>query len=267
MNNLQFSSFKKKILQIVLFIVALCVVSAITYGTTELFAAQGPLSAEIEKHSDQILKVASKVDVVEVEEETLEKNTEQPEKSKELISHELTHVNQSKAAQDNKHKRPARRPEYTDINTHDPGIADEKHEKWIDVLSMSSPAAKKSEAKPDTNTSIAVEREMKESGEKGGTTDMNIGIGELQEVTLAKSMDKAILRKRPGRTTYRGTKDSLKLTLPPIGYVCEGGGANDECFCDGTLDCHKLWLSGDCKKDSNWQDGNDSSKGGCTATD
>ncbi len=29
--------------------------------------------------------------------------------------------------------------------------------------------------------SFSVEREMKESGEKGGTEDMNIGIGELQE--------------------------------------------------------------------------------------
>ena len=31
--------------------------------------------------------------------------------------------------------------------------------------------------------SFAVEREMKESGEKGGTADINIGIGELQEAT------------------------------------------------------------------------------------
>ena len=29
--------------------------------------------------------------------------------------------------------------------------------------------------------SFGVEREMKESGEKGGTEDINIGIGELQE--------------------------------------------------------------------------------------
>ncbi len=32
--------------------------------------------------------------------------------------------------------------------------------------------------------SFGVEREMKESGEKGGTTDINIGIGELQEVQV-----------------------------------------------------------------------------------
>ena len=31
--------------------------------------------------------------------------------------------------------------------------------------------------------SFGVEREMKESGEKGGTQDINIGVGELQENT------------------------------------------------------------------------------------
>lgn len=33
-------------------------------------------------------------------------------------------------------------------------------------------------------TAFAIEREMKESGEKGGTEDINIGIGELTECTL-----------------------------------------------------------------------------------
>jgi type VI secretion system secreted protein Hcp len=36
---------------------------------------------------------------------------------------------------------------------------------------------------------FGVEREMKESGEKGGTEDMNIGVGELQECAISKSMD------------------------------------------------------------------------------
>jgi type VI protein secretion system component Hcp len=39
--------------------------------------------------------------------------------------------------------------------------------------------------------SFGVEREMKESGEKGGTEDINIGVGELQECTISKSMDVA----------------------------------------------------------------------------
>ena len=37
--------------------------------------------------------------------------------------------------------------------------------------------------------SFGVEREAKESGEKGGTEDINIGVGELQECTISKSMD------------------------------------------------------------------------------
>ena len=41
------------------------------------------------------------------------------------------------------------------------------------------------------NFSFGVEREMKESGEKGGTADINIGVGELQECTISKSMDVA----------------------------------------------------------------------------
>ncbi|MCU0989128.1 MAG: type VI secretion system tube protein Hcp, partial [Xanthomonadales bacterium] len=41
--------------------------------------------------------------------------------------------------------------------------------------------------------SFGVEREMKESGEKGGTADINIGVGELQECTISKSMDAAVV--------------------------------------------------------------------------
>lgn len=36
--------------------------------------------------------------------------------------------------------------------------------------------------------SFGVEREMKESGEKGGTEDINIGVGELQEGSIPKSL-------------------------------------------------------------------------------
>jgi type VI protein secretion system component Hcp len=39
--------------------------------------------------------------------------------------------------------------------------------------------------------SFGVEREMKESTGKRGTEDINIGIGELQEVSISKSMDSA----------------------------------------------------------------------------
>lgn len=39
--------------------------------------------------------------------------------------------------------------------------------------------------------SFGVERELKESGSKSGTEDINIGVGELQECTISKSMDMA----------------------------------------------------------------------------
>jgi type VI secretion system secreted protein Hcp len=39
--------------------------------------------------------------------------------------------------------------------------------------------------------SFGIERELKESGEKGGTIDINLGVGELQECTISKSMDRA----------------------------------------------------------------------------
>ena len=38
--------------------------------------------------------------------------------------------------------------------------------------------------------SFGIEREMQESGEQGGTEDINIGVGELQECTVSKSMDR-----------------------------------------------------------------------------
>ena len=37
--------------------------------------------------------------------------------------------------------------------------------------------------------SFGVERELKESGEKSGTADINIGVGEMQECSVSKSMD------------------------------------------------------------------------------
>jgi len=37
--------------------------------------------------------------------------------------------------------------------------------------------------------SFGVEREMTESGAKGGTSNINIGVGELQECTISKSLD------------------------------------------------------------------------------
>jgi type VI secretion system secreted protein Hcp len=38
--------------------------------------------------------------------------------------------------------------------------------------------------------SFGVERELRESGEHGGTEDINIGVGELQECSISKSLDR-----------------------------------------------------------------------------
>lgn len=67
--------------------------------------------------------------------------------------------------------------------------------------------------------SFGVEREMKESGEKGGTEDINIGVGELQEATVSKSMDRAntpiaqhsIIGNSPSGSAPRG---SLSVKVP-----------------------------------------------------
>lgn len=51
--------------------------------------------------------------------------------------------------------------------------------------------------------SFGVEREMKESGEKGGTEDINIGVGELQEATISKSMDAAASGTPAGKRMHK----------------------------------------------------------------
>lgn len=76
---------------------------------------------------------------------------------------------------------------------------------FVEVGGGGSEAERDVAAKDDyfiaNSFSFGVEREMKESGEKGGTTDMNIGIGELQECTISKSMDWASSRlARPARS-------------------------------------------------------------------
>ena len=57
------------------------------------------------------------------------------------------------------------------------------------VAQRSSQQADKKQYFVADSFSFGVEREMKESGEKGGTADINIGVGELQECTISKSAD------------------------------------------------------------------------------
>jgi type VI protein secretion system component Hcp len=56
----------------------------------------------------------------------------------------------------------------------------------VDSWSWGAPATRGPDGKW-----VVVEREMKESGEKGGTEDINIGVGELQEAIISKPMDRS----------------------------------------------------------------------------
>jgi type VI protein secretion system component Hcp len=70
--------------------------------------------------------------------------------------------------------------------------------------------------------SFGVEREMKESGEKGGTADINIGVGELQECTISKTMDRASAK----LAQYAINGNSLGTAI--IDFVEVGGGGGNE---------------------------------------
>ena len=69
--------------------------------------------------------------------------------------------------------------------------------------------------------SFGVEREMKESSEKGDPQDINIGVGELQECTISKSLDVAStpLLNSPSTATLWGLRRSTswKSQAAPMG--------------------------------------------------
>ena len=297
MNNSHFSQSGIRIFLKIFIILGLCTTALIGLSASDhavqmeslnssllstVILAKASTVEELKKYTSKTLNKGSKDDV---DEEDAEMDVAEPNEPEESRAAFMKLGDIKGEASDAESRIPAHTPEWTNHNESDPGVAgnsqDAKHKEWIEIESMSSPVSKNEKTKAaveefqkkkklDTDGvvgAIAVEREMKESGEKGGTTDMNIGLGELQEATSDSTTRNLPLRKKPGRTTYGGTTDDLKLTVPPLGYVCEGGGANDECFCEGVLDCNKLWLSSDCKKDTEWQDGNDPSKGGCTAAD
>ena len=71
-----------------------------------------------------------------------------------------------------------------------------------------------------------VEREMTESGEKGGTEDINIGVGELQEATISKSTDRTIVPLAQhaliGRAP-RGTARRASLSVQVPAGTCRPG--------------------------------------------
>lgn len=104
--------------------------------------------------------------------------------------HELGHALGSGSATGG---RPATHtPEWTDFNAGDPGVA-------------------------ASSFSFGVEREMKESGEKGGTEDINIGIGEMQASGYGQT-DLDLLHQRAGTAHAHGHLDFLKKVGDPATY-------------------------------------------------
>ena len=69
---------------------------------------------------------------------------------------------------------------------------------------------------------FGVQREMKESGEKSGTEDINIGVGELQECNIGKSVDAA----SPRLAQFAISGSSLGTAF--IDFVEIAGGTNTE---------------------------------------
>jgi len=55
--------------------------------------------------------------------------------------------------------------------------------------------------------SFGVEREMKESGEKGGTEDLNIGVGELQEQVVTEDVDSVFAEMSQATADDRPTEE------------------------------------------------------------
>ena len=84
-----------------------------------------------------------------------------------------------------------------------------------------------------------------------GTVD---AVADSHRSTATKTM-KVESATTPKRATKR------RVTMPPDAprYKCEDG----ECVCKGVLDCKALLDSGFCDGKTFWEDGEDSSTGGC----
>ena len=72
--------------------------------------------------------------------------------------------------------------------------------------------------------SFGVEREMKKSGRKGGTQDINIGVGELQECTISKSIDAAPAAERSSAGTTSSRNGGTATGWSPCRRPAEAPG-------------------------------------------
>jgi hypothetical protein len=80
--------------------------------------------------------------------------------------------------------------------------------------------------------SFGVEREMKESGEKGGTEDINIGVGELQEASVEPEPGE--LARTAGETQdYLQVKlENVQITSYQLGATEDGPAGPDDLGAD-----------------------------------
>jgi type VI secretion system secreted protein Hcp len=85
---------------------------------------------------------------------------------------------------------------------------------------------------------FGVEREMKESGEKGGTEDINIGVGELQECAITKSMDRASAK----LAQFAINGNSLGTAFIDFVEVAGGGDKQGKPFCYLRYMLHRCFI-------------------------
>jgi type VI secretion system secreted protein Hcp len=87
------------------------------------------------------------------------------------------------------------------------------------------------------NFGFGVEREMKESGEKAGTEDMNIGVAQLNECTVSKTVDRA----SPLLAQYAINGNSLGTAIIDFVEVA-GGGKSGKPLCYLRYKLHRCFI-------------------------
>jgi type VI protein secretion system component Hcp len=85
---------------------------------------------------------------------------------------------------------------------------------------------------------FGVQREMKESSEKGGTEDINIGLGELQECNIGKSMD----RSSPHLAQFAISGNALGTAMIDFVEVAGGGTKGGRPLCYLRFKMHRCFV-------------------------
>ena len=177
--------------------------------------ANTPSSADIKKYSSKTLKIGSKGDAVK---ENADKTLTKPEQPTESRATYVKLGDIKGESSDAESKVPALTPEWTDYNEHDPGTTDNSQDDkqsdpktgknllghelthvtqaGMNKSELTETIAKKKKLATDGLTGPKT-MHTKESGEKGGTTDMNIGLGELQETKDGRLREQLVDKNMP----------------------------------------------------------------------